>query len=94
MHEDAAERKDKTESENCPGGSVVKNPPSNGGDSDSIPTLGTKIPHAMGQLCPRGATTEVRALKSQQSATRVACTLPQEEARVLQQRPSSTKITI
>ena len=40
MHEDATERKDKAESENCPGGSVVKNQPSNAGDSDSIPGLG------------------------------------------------------
>ena len=30
-----------------PGGSVVKNPPSNAG---SIPGWGTKIPHATGQL--------------------------------------------
>ena len=29
-----------------PGGPVVKNPPSNEGDTSSIPGRGTKIPHA------------------------------------------------
>ena len=33
----------------CP---VVKNPPSNTGNVGSIPGLGTKIPHATGQLSP------------------------------------------
>ena len=33
-----------------PGGSVVKNPPSNGGNVGSTPGRGTKIPHAVGQL--------------------------------------------
>ena len=32
------------------GGSVVKNPPCNAGESGSIPGQGTKIPHAEGQL--------------------------------------------
>ena len=32
------------------GGPVVKNLPSKAGDT--IPGQGTKIPHAMGQLCP------------------------------------------
>ena len=40
------------------GGPVVKNLPSNAGDVGSIPVRGTKIPHAMGQLSPRAATTE------------------------------------
>ena len=31
---------------------MVKNPLANGGDSGSIPGLGTKIPHATGQLSP------------------------------------------
>ena len=35
-----------------PGGPVVKNPHSNAGDAGSIPGRGTKIPHAVGQLCP------------------------------------------
>ena len=34
------------------GGPVVKNLPSNAGDLGSIPGLGTKIPHAAGQLSP------------------------------------------
>ena len=33
-----------------PGGPVVKNPPSNAGNEDSIPGQGMKIPLAMGQL--------------------------------------------
>ena len=33
-----------------PGGSVIKNPPSNAEDVGSIPGRGTKIPHALGQL--------------------------------------------
>ena len=33
-----------------PGGPVVKNLPSNAGDTGSIPGGGTQIPHAMGQL--------------------------------------------
>ena len=36
-----------------PGGQVVKNPPANAGDTDSIPGPGTNIPHATtGQLGP------------------------------------------
>ena len=35
-----------------PGGPVVKNPPSNAGDTGFIPARGTKIPHATGQLSP------------------------------------------
>ena len=34
-----------------PGGPVVKNPSVNAGDTDLIPGLGTKIPHAAGHLC-------------------------------------------
>ena len=33
-----------------PGGPVVKNLPSNAGDTGSIPGLGTEIPYATGQL--------------------------------------------
>ena len=40
------------------GGSVVKNLLSNAGESDLIPGQGTKIPHAMEQLCPLATTTE------------------------------------
>ena len=45
-----------------PGGPVVKNPPSNSGDMDSIPGQGTKIPHARGQLSPCATTTELTCL--------------------------------
>ena len=41
-----------------PGGSVVKNLPSNAGDAGLIPGQGTKIPHATRQLRPRAVTTE------------------------------------
>ena len=44
---------------NFPGGPVVKNPPSNAGDTGSIPGQGTEIPHAMGQLSPHATTTEL-----------------------------------
>ena len=41
-----------------PGCLVVKNPPSKAEDMGSIPGLGTKIPHAMGQLSTRATTRE------------------------------------
>ena len=46
-----------------PGGPVmIKNPPSNAGDTGSIPGQGTKIPHAMGQISPGATTTELSRL--------------------------------
>ena len=39
-------------------GPVVKIPPSNAGDTGSIPGQGTKIPHAARQLSPWATTTE------------------------------------
>ena len=44
-----------------PAGPVVKNPPANAGDTGSIPDLGTRIPHAMGQLSLQAKTTEACA---------------------------------
>ena len=38
---------------------MVKNPPSNAGDADSIPGGETNIPHAAGQLSPWAAITEL-----------------------------------
>ena len=35
-----------------PGGLVAKNSPSNAGDASLIPSWGTKILHAVGQLSP------------------------------------------
>ena len=43
------------------GTSVVKNPPWNAGDSGSIPSWGTEIPHAEEQLSPLAKTTEAGA---------------------------------
>ena len=45
-----------------PGGPVVKNPPSNAGDTGSIPGRETRIPHAAGQLGLRATTTELMRL--------------------------------
>ena len=42
---------------------MVKNLPSNAEDTSSIPALGTKIPHALGQLSPCAATSEPAALE-------------------------------
>ena len=41
-----------------PGGPVVKNQPANAGDTGSIPSWGTKIPHAVEQLSLCTTTTE------------------------------------
>ena len=52
-----------------PGSPVVKNLPSNAGDSGSIPGWGTKIPHAVGQPSPRATTTEACVLWSLRATT-------------------------
>ena len=44
-----------------PGGPVVNNAPSNAGDTGSIPSRGTKTPHAAG-LSPRASTAELECL--------------------------------
>ena len=44
-----------------PGGPVDKNPPSNAGNSGSIPGQGTKIPHATALLSLPGTTKISRA---------------------------------
>ena len=41
-----------------PGGPVVKNLPSNAGNAGSVPSQGTKISHASGQLSLRATTVE------------------------------------
>ena len=69
----------KNKSEGFPGGTVVKNPPANAGDTGSSP--GPERSHM--QLSPCTTTTEARAPR--------ACALQQEkppqwEARALQQR--------
>jgi len=45
-------------SRDCPGGPVVKKPPSNAGNMGLIPGWGTKIPQALGQLSLHVTTTE------------------------------------
>ena len=40
------------------GGPVVKNLPTNAGDTGLIPGLGTKTPHATGKLSPHTTTTD------------------------------------
>ena len=55
---------------NFPGGPVVKNPPSNAGDTGLIPGQGTKIPHSTGQLLsPRASTREALCSKLQSPRT-------------------------
>ena len=49
-------------SEDFPSGPVVKNLPSNAGDTSPIPGRGIKIPHATGQLSPHTTTTELARL--------------------------------
>ena len=53
-----------------PGGPVVKNLPPNARDADSIPSVGTKIPHALKQLSLYTTTTEVHMLWSPKATTR------------------------
>ena len=48
----------KLPSGDLPAGPVVKNPPVNARNTGLIPGLGTRIPHAMGQLSLRSATTQ------------------------------------
>ena len=68
---------------------MVKNLPSNAEDSSSIPGLGTKIPHASGQLNPHTATTEPAALEptSRNQREAHASHAPQRRAHPPQQRP-------
>ena len=46
-----------------PGGPGVKNLPSSAGDVGLIPGQGTKIPHAVGQVCLSVATRDVCVLQ-------------------------------
>ena len=46
-------------SRDFPGGTVVKNPPSNAEDAGLIPGRGTRFPHAAGPLSPCATTTEL-----------------------------------
>ena len=59
---------------------MVKNLPSNAGDTGSIPGWGTEIPHAAGQLSPRAANYRAHALWSPRAATRETPLRRNEEA--------------
>ena len=56
-----------TVSQDFPGGAVDKNPPANAGDLGLIPSWGTEIPHATGQLSPSGTTGEACVLQQRLS---------------------------
>ena len=68
-----------------PGGPVVKNPPSNAGETGMIPGQRAKIPHAPGQLSSSATTKEARVpqRKSPHDETKTS--------RMLQLRPKTAK---
>ena len=83
-----------------PGGPVVKNSPSNAEDAGSIPSQGTKIPHAVGQLSPRAPTTNLThsGARAPQLEKRKPARhnyrevrAPQRRSRVPQLRPDADK---
>ena len=53
---------------------MAKNPPSNAGDTDSIPGQGPKIPHATGKLSLSGVTREACAPQRRHSAVKITNT--------------------
>ena len=61
-------------------GPVLRNPPSKAGDAGSIPDLGTKIPHATGQLSPRPAIREAQKLQWPPGSTRTKTRTENTEA--------------
>ena len=73
-----------------PGGTVVKNLPSNAGDMGLIPHRGTKIPQAVGQLSPHAATTEPTCSRACMPQLERPCTITRE-AHVPQLRPNTAK---
>ena len=75
-----------------PSGPVVKNPPSNAGDSGSMTGQGTKIPHAKGQGLSLLALEPVfRGKRSPCSEAREAQWVAAKESCVPQWRPSAAK---
>ena len=80
----------------CPGGSLVKNPPANAGNMGSIPSPGMKIPRAMGQLSLRTTTTEPASGRAcvphvEKSPKWEARTPQLEKAHLQQRRPAAAK---
>ena len=55
------------------GGPLVKNPPANAGDMDSIPTQGAKIPHAKEQQSLCSTTTEPMRWNPRATITEPTC---------------------
>ena len=53
------------------GSPVVKNPPSNAGDTDLIPDRETKIPQASEQLSLHSATRETRVLQQRLGTAKI-----------------------
>ena len=53
---------------------MVKNPPSNPGDTGSSPGLGTKIPYSLGQLSPHIKTTEPMSSGAHTTTRESPCT--------------------
>ena len=54
-----------------PCGPVIKNLPSNAGDMSSVPSQGTKIPHATGQLNLSAITREIYAPQQRPSTANI-----------------------
>ena len=61
-----------------PGGPVVENLPCNAEDMGSIPSLGTKIPHAVEQVSPCIATTETARFGTHRPQLESPCTAKKE----------------
>ena len=74
---------------------MVKNPPSDAGDVGSIPSWGTKIPHATGQLSPRAADYRAHAPQLERenphTTTREKPACQNERSRMPQLRPDAAK---
>ena len=60
----------KNDVQDFPGGPVVKGPPSNTGNSGSIPDQEIKIPHALRKLIPRATTREACVPRQKPSAVK------------------------
>ena len=72
------------------GGPVVKNPPSNAGDSGSIPGQGTRIPHAGGNCAHMPQLKKPVCLNSWAHVLWSLCSITRE-AHTPQQRPRTAK---
>ena len=73
-----------------PGGPVVKNSPSNAGDTGSTPSHGTKIPHASGQLSRRPTATSHSSRACEPQILKLMC--PGAHAQQLESNPCCTRL--